>query len=56
MDNPNKLELKNKLYEDKRKLMILYDAISDPVEKQQIKEELDLINSYIDICLKRNRF
>ena len=56
VENPNKLELKNKLYEDKKKLMKAYDTAINPVAQAQIKEILDLVNSYIDICIKRNRF
>lgn len=52
----NKLELKNKLLADKKKLMIQLDTTSDDVKKAHILTMLDMVNSYIDICIKRNRF
>lgn len=52
----NKLELKTKLLADKKKLMILLDNASDDVNKKHIQDMLDLVNSYIDICIKRNKF
>lgn len=53
----NKLELKNKLLADKKKLMIQLDTTSDDdVKKAHILNMLDMVNSYIDICIKRNRF
>ena len=56
MPMANKLELKNKLLADKKMLMIQLDLTSDDVRKKHILEMLELINSYIDICIKRNRF
>lgn len=52
----NKLELKNKLIKDKKDLMTKLEISTDPVEKTYLKNQLDMVNSYIDICIKRNRF
>lgn len=52
----NKLELKNKLIKDKKELMLTLEKSTDPVEKTYLQKQLDMVNSYIDICIKRNRF
>ena len=50
------LALKNKLYEDKIGLLEMIVAETDETKKETLKFALDLVNSYIDICEKRNKF
>lgn len=61
MDNgkhlkPDKLALKNKLYQDRENLTNMLFDTHDLIEKKYIKQAYDLVNSYIEICLKRNKF
>ena len=53
---PDKLALKNKLYQDREELTKQLFDTSDILEKKYIKKAYDLVNSYIEICLKRNKF
>lgn len=53
---PDKLALKNKLYADRQELTQRLFDTPDIMEKRFIKQAYDLVNSYIEICLKRNKF
>ena len=53
---PDKLALKNKLYQDREELTKQLFDTPDILEKKYIKKAYDLVNSYIEICLKRNKF
>ena len=53
---PDKLALKNKLYQDREDLTKQLFDTPDILEKKYIKKMYDLVNSYIEICLKRNKF
>ena len=53
---PDKLALKNKLYQDRNDLTQKLFDTPDILEKKHIKMAYDLVNSYIEICLKRNKF
>lgn len=53
---PDKLALKNKLYQDRDELTRQLFDTPDILEKKYIKKAYDLVNSYIEICLKRNKF
>lgn len=53
---PDKLALKNKLYADRQELTQKLFDTPDILEKKYIKMAYDLVNSYIEICLKRNKF
>lgn len=55
-NNPDKLALKNKLYQDQLKLLEALNQEIDIAKKLVIQEKLDLVNSYILICNKRNKF
>lgn len=55
-DKPDKLALKNKLYQDRDELTKQLFDTPDILEKKYIKKVYDLVNSYIEICLKRNKF
>lgn len=55
-NNPDKLALKNKLYQDQLKLLEALNQEVDIAKKLVIQEKLDLVNSYILICNKRNKF
>lgn len=55
-DKPDKLALKNKLYKDRDELTKQLFDTPDILEKKYIKKAYDLVNSYIEICLKRNKF
>ena len=55
-EKPDKLALKNKLYQDREELTKQLFDTPDILEKKYIKKAYDLINSYIEICLKRNKF
>lgn len=52
----DKLALKNKLYKDRDELTQELFASPDLLEKKYIKVAYDLVNSYIEICIKRNKF
>lgn len=53
---PDKLALKNKLYKDRDELSRKLIDTPDIMEKKHIRIAYDLVNSYIEICLKRNKF
>lgn len=53
---PDKLALKNKLYSDREELSKKLIDTHDLIEKRYIRIAYDLVNSYIEICLKRNKF
>lgn len=55
-EKPDKLALKNKLYQDREELAKQLFDTPDILEKKYIKQAYDLVNSYIEICLKRNKF
>lgn len=55
-EKPDKLALKNKLYQDREELTKKLFDTPDILEKKYIKQAYDLVNSYIEICLKRNKF
>ena len=46
----------DKLYENKIGLLEMIVAETDETKKETLKFALDLVNSYIDICEKRNKF
>ena len=47
---PDKLALKNKLYQDREELTKQLFDTPDILEKKYIKKAYDLVNSYIEIC------
>lgn len=51
-----KVTLKAKLLHDKEELAESYLNSTDEVSKVYIKKMYDLVNSYILICEKRNKF
>ena len=51
-----KLALKSKLYDDQAKLIEKVNNEKNPVLKTLFQEQLNLVNSYIVICKKRNKF
>ena len=51
-----KLKLKNKLFSDRDNLLNMFMNEPDVHDKTLIKMAYDLVNSYIDICTKRNKF
>lgn len=53
---PDKLALKNKLYKDRDEVAKKILETQDLIEKNYLKNEYYLIDSYIEICLKRNKF
>lgn len=55
-DKPDKLLLKTRLYQDRDELAKMLIETQELVYKKVLKEMYDKINSYIEICLKRNRF
>lgn len=55
-DKPDKLALKNKLYSDQVKILEEIDKSTDEAVKKQLHEKLDLVNSYILICIRRKKF
>ena len=56
LDKLDKLALKKKLYQDKEDITRDILDTNDIVEKSIKRQTLDLINSYIEICIKRNKF
>ena len=56
MVTPEKLALKTKLYDDQAKLIGKINEENNPVLKKLYQEQLNLVNSYILICKKRNKF
>ena len=55
-EKPDKLALKNKLYKDKTELAQKIIETDNLLEKKYLRIAYDLITSYIEICLKRNKF
>ena len=52
---PDKLALKNKLYADKIDLAQRIIDTDNLLEKKYLRVAFDIVNSYIEICLKRNK-
>ena len=55
-DKPDKLALKNKLYNDRSEIAQKIIDTDNLIEKKHLRIAYDLINSYIEICLKRKKF
>lgn len=53
---PDKLALKNKLYQDKEDITKEMLDCNNIIVKTQLKKSYDLVCSYIEICVKRNKF
>ncbi len=51
-----KLKLKTKLFSDRNSLLNMFMNETDVHSATLIKMAYDLVNSYIDICTKRNKF
>jgi len=48
--------LKKQLYQDQANLMDAIAKESDSLTKKLLQEALDIVNKYILICVKRNKF
>ena len=56
IDKKDKNALKKKLFDDKNKLQEKIINSNDETEKSFLKMMLALVNAYIEICQKRNKF
>ena len=55
-EKPDKLALKNKLFNDKQEIAQKIINTDNVLEKELLKVAYDLINSYIEICQNRKKF